>query len=891
MMWRTLRNLFSSKPKTGTRKLTYRPRLESLETRDVPALLPTGFSETLLASGIAAPTAMEFAPDGRLFIAQQGGALRVVKNGSLLSMPFVSLNVNSSGERGLLGVTFDPNFASNGFVYAYYTTATSPIHNRVSRFTANGDVAVAGSEVVLMDLEALSATNHNGGAIHFGLDGKLYIAVGENAVPSNSQSLNNRLGKILRINPDGSIPTDNPFFLQATGVNRAIWALGLRNPFTFAVQPDTGRMFINDVGAGAFEEINEGVAGANYGWPNVEGPGGGTIFRDPFFNYAHGQGFNFGNAIVGGAFYNPAQPQFPANYMGTYFFGDLTNNWIRVGDPTTGNMSLFATDVNGGTLSFLVDIEVGPDGKLYYLSRGFGANTGALFQVQFNTLDHAPVFSPINDQTFSTQSMNISLNATDGDGDSITYLASAQSLAFILDQRNQFFSTGNLHENFGGRNERWMLTAGGLWHFILPNGELYRWDGQAQQATGPFVAALGSDVWENPNLLMNATPNPRATLTVNGSTLTVTRDAGTNLSIFVTAVAGAGQLADFEYFTLSVQPDRPPELSPIADRTLLHHQQSVTVSITATDPDGETPTLSATAQPWAFVLDQQLGLNTTGNLWFNFGGKNEIWVQAANGQWYFLLPNGELYRQTGPAATGTLIATIGTTFYANPSALYNAQPTPHATLSFSGNDLTVTRQAGFSESLVVTVRAADGPLVDTESFKVIVLGNRPPTVSDFADVTIPNSQQTVTANFSVSDPDGDTFSVAAAVAEWAFVLDQQFGFKTNGNLHLNWGGRNEEWILDANNKWYFILPNGELYRWNESATATGTLIGKVGVPYWTNPSALYNAVGNAHASASVAGNTLTVTRDGSNFAGTLLVTLTASDAGLSASKSFHVFIS
>src|SRR6187399_3323126 len=116
------------------------------------ATLPTGFAETRVATGLASPTAMAVAPDGRIFVAQQGGALRVVKNGALLSTPFLTVSVNSSGERGLLGVAFDPNFASNNFVYVYYTTSGSPIHNRVSRFTANGDVAAAGSEVQILNL-------------------------------------------------------------------------------------------------------------------------------------------------------------------------------------------------------------------------------------------------------------------------------------------------------------------------------------------------------------------------------------------------------------------------------------------------------------------------------------------------------------------------------------------------------------------------------------------------------------------------------------------------------------------------------------------------------------------------------------------------------------------
>ncbi len=341
------------------------------------ATLPTGFSETLVANGLSSPTAMDFAPDGRLFVCLQGGQLRVIKNGALLPTPFVTLTVNSAGERGLLGVAFDPNFATNNFVYVYYTATTPAIHNRVSRFTANGDVAVAGSELVLADLDNLSsATNHNGGAIHFGPDGKLYIAVGENANPANAQTLSNRLGKVLRLNSDGSIPTDNPFFSTATGANRAIWALGLRNPFTFAFQPGTGRLFINDVGQSAWEEINDGIAGSNYGWPTCEGfcSPANSNFRDPLFQYGHGSTSMTGCAIVGGGFYNPATIQFPASYVGKYFFADLCTGWIRLFDPTNNT----ATDFGSGVAT-PVDLKVASDGSLYYLAIG----SSAVFRIQF----------------------------------------------------------------------------------------------------------------------------------------------------------------------------------------------------------------------------------------------------------------------------------------------------------------------------------------------------------------------------------------------------------------------------------------------------------------------------------------------------------------------------
>jgi glucose/arabinose dehydrogenase len=331
---------------------------------------PAGFVETLYGANVgSAPTAMAFAPDGRLFVCLQGGQVRVIKNGTLLPAPFVSLSVDSSVERGLLGIAFDPNFSANGFVYLYYTTSTAPIHNRISRFTANGDVAIPGSESVVVDLENLNAEHHNGGAIHFGPDGKLYAAVGENAVPANAQTVNNRLGKILRLNSDGTIPTDNPFFNIATGVNRAIWALGLRNPYSFAFQPGSGRMFINDVGQTAWEEINDGIAGSNYGWPNCEGACSppNSNFRNPLFQYGHVVGSTTGCAIVGAAFYNPPVHQFPSSYIGKFFFADLCSGWIRMYDPAIGSASDFVTDV-----STPVDLKVGPDGCLYYLARGNG---------------------------------------------------------------------------------------------------------------------------------------------------------------------------------------------------------------------------------------------------------------------------------------------------------------------------------------------------------------------------------------------------------------------------------------------------------------------------------------------------------------------------------------
>jgi glucose/arabinose dehydrogenase len=139
------------------------------------AVLPDGFVESKIAS-LSDVTAMAAAPDGRLFVARQTGELHVIENGALLPGPFLTLATEMAGERGLLGVAFDPAFAQNGHVYVYNTAATPTIHNRVSRFTASGNTAVPGSEVVLLELDPLGGTIHNGGALRFGPDGTLYIA-------------------------------------------------------------------------------------------------------------------------------------------------------------------------------------------------------------------------------------------------------------------------------------------------------------------------------------------------------------------------------------------------------------------------------------------------------------------------------------------------------------------------------------------------------------------------------------------------------------------------------------------------------------------------------------------------------------------------------------------
>ena len=344
--------------------------------------LPPGFTKETLASGISRPTVMAFAPDGRLFICEQDGKIRVFKNGALQSTPFAQLTVDGSGERGLLGIDFDPDFTSNGFVYIYYTRNSTPRRNRVARLTsdpANPDVMLAGSETLVLEFNNLSgATNHNGGFIQFGIDGKLYVSIGDNANTANSQEYDTYLGNFLRINKDGSAPTDNPFYSTTPDgsppppASQRTWAIGLRNPYSFDINFSTGKIFVNDVGGSQYEEINDATApGQNFGWPTQEGPPQ-VGFDGPAYYYQNnnigGSTNSTGCSVLGGEFFVPAFTNYPSQYVGKYFFMDYCNGWIRYIDPAdtpTTSSSLFGDSFGFG----LVNLTTGPDGNLYYLNR------------------------------------------------------------------------------------------------------------------------------------------------------------------------------------------------------------------------------------------------------------------------------------------------------------------------------------------------------------------------------------------------------------------------------------------------------------------------------------------------------------------------------------------
>jgi len=376
---------------------------------------PSGFSQVKMAA-IEAATAMAFAPDGRLFVCQKTGQVRIIKNGVLLATPFLTLTVDQNGERGISRKTFEPKFKPNNNGYNYYT-CTNPNQNHTpTRLTANGDVVMAGSELPLLDAEPLTTVFHNGGGLGFGPDGKIYLSMGEDNKPNNAQNLDVYKGKLLRINKDGSAPADNPYSSSTSQVTKKIWCLGLRNPYTLAFQPGTGKLFINNVGADNWEEIHDGTAaGKNFGWPAVEGNSPNPDYTNPVFSYPHESTGQKGCAITGGTFFNPSSTNYPAQYNGKYFYMDYCNGWmyyLTLGSTVTNHF--FSSGMGTKNLA----LQVGPDGNLYYIKRD--DSKAGIYKIIYSNNNAPAITQHPSDKTI-TQGQSVTFNVSASGATPLTY--------------------------------------------------------------------------------------------------------------------------------------------------------------------------------------------------------------------------------------------------------------------------------------------------------------------------------------------------------------------------------------------------------------------------------------------------------------------------------------
>lgn len=346
---------------------------------------PQGYSWQLVISGLDSPIGLANSADssGRLFVLEQSGRIRVVREGELLSEPFLDIRDrvgSEANEQGLLGLAFHPRYIENGYFYVNYTDRNGD--TIIARFQVTGenrDRADPGSEEPLLYI-AQPYSNHNGGAVAFGPDGFLYLGLGDggsaNDPQGNGQSTNTHLGKILRIDVDGgypySVPPDNPF-VNVGGLPE-IWAIGLRNPWRFSFDRLTGDLYIGDVGQNAWEEINYlplgSPSGANFGWNYREGthpfqgsPPAGLDLIDPVAEYDHSQGCS----VTGGVVY---RGEMMPEWQGIYLFGDYCTGfvWGLIAAQPGFWQSQKLFEIDGNITSFGED----ESGEIYLLDRSGG---------------------------------------------------------------------------------------------------------------------------------------------------------------------------------------------------------------------------------------------------------------------------------------------------------------------------------------------------------------------------------------------------------------------------------------------------------------------------------------------------------------------------------------
>ncbi len=288
--------------------------------------------------GLSFPVNMAFAPDGRLFFAEKDtGDIRVVQDGRLLPHPFAHLDVVSSSEQGLLGLALDRDFATTRWVYVYYSDPQTRT-NRPIRIRRSGDAI---EDQPLLDLLTTENGYHNGGDLVFGTDGTLFVSVGEVHESERAQDPNDLGGKIVRLDPDGSIPPDNPF-----GPTNPAYSMGHRNSFGLCVDPRSGQLWETENGPGSDDEVNRIEPGGNYGWPGQLGPGGAAPLIDPVVD--------FPEVIV---------PTGCAVWRGSLYFGAYGTGLVyRIRDPSSPSPEAVVVDDLG---SGVTDLEVGPDDALY----------------------------------------------------------------------------------------------------------------------------------------------------------------------------------------------------------------------------------------------------------------------------------------------------------------------------------------------------------------------------------------------------------------------------------------------------------------------------------------------------------------------------------------------
>jgi len=530
--------------------------------------------------------------------------------------------------------------------------------------------------------------------------------------------------------------------------------------------------------------------------------------------------------------------------------------------------------------------------------------------------NQAPVLQVIPDQTMPAgqDTLTVLVSASDPDGNALSYSARAYDLTWVarqLDDQLGLSHLGNYNQNAHGSDEKWMSsTLSGDWYCLLPNGELRRWSGSwsATLGSGGLVATLDSSYYADPARLWNAPPpvTPPVNLSFSGSQLTIDPTAGYRGRFFVEVTVSDGSAAASRTFSVTVA-NGTPVIAAITDRTMHAAADKITVALSASDPDGDPLTFSARALEVgreAYDLDQWLGLGFPGSYYENGHGRGEKWMTSASGDWYCIVPSGEVRRWTGSDTTtfgaAGLIATLDSSYHADPSRLWNAPAPalPPVSFSFSGNQVTIDPAAGYLGTFTVEISASDGISSTSRSFQVTVT-NAAPVLTTVPNQTMASGQDLLTLGLSATDADGDALTYAAritAVTPLAYQLDAQLGLSYAGSYYENAHGFGEKWLSSTlSGDWYCILPSGEVRRWTGSDTTTfgpAGLIATLDASYHADPSKLWNAQLGllSQVAVSVTGNQLRLDPI-AGFLGTFTVETAASDGLATNYRTFTVTVS
>ncbi len=440
----------------------------------------------------------------------------------------------------------------------------------------------------------------------------------------------------------------------------------------------------------------------------------------------------------------------------------------------------------------------------------------------------------IGDQTMSHSDDTLEIPlVTEVSGESVSYSANiTENRIANLQAEHQFeIFREDFGLNWGGQNDKWLRGNQGS-YYLLPSAELFLWGGSFETSTR--LAALDERFYDDPSLIVHSVP-VSASVSISGSTLIIDPQPDFAGSFEVQLTATAGGIESLQRFMVSTR-NATPSIEPIEDQTAPVNGQ-LTLDLAVSDEDGDVLSIQVQVEDsLASELRNEFGLHAVESLtnWGqNWGGQQEKWLQGNNGDWFFLLPDGSLNQWNGSFANSLQVGQLGTEFYDDPQQLLDTTPTPLLAEIVNGQ-LVLTPQ-GQVGSFDVEVTVSDGALSASTLFAVTVTNQLP-------ELNIGNHHlapgDVLELQLASEDADGQTLEYSVEwFADEAATLDTQHGFWSAGQYWTDYLGHDERWIRDVNNDWHYLLPGGQLFRW-EGSFESSTLLADLGHDFYEDPSLL-----------------------------------------------------